>query len=175
MCALPEQPPKLLCTHGNVSKITQENPDTGFLFQTLTEQVFSQVESFTEDFNGADNPNVVVKQRKVRNHGEALLQCALGQISMQALPVTVPHGLTPQKCACSYLESCLAGICVTLQRAMPLQPQTLDLFTIGSPSRADTSYFRTFHRKVFSCYQVPLIYYPGGIITMLTKWNLSIS
>lgn len=76
MCAL-QEPPKLLCTYGNVSKITQKNPDAGFLFQTLTKEVFSQVESFTDDFIGADNPKVVVKQGGVQNHGEAPSQCAL--------------------------------------------------------------------------------------------------
>lgn len=87
MCALPELPPththKLLCTYGNVSKINQENSDAGFLFQTLTEQVFSQVESITDDFNGADNPKVVVKRGEVQNHSEA--PCS--GPDLQALPV----------------------------------------------------------------------------------------
>lgn len=149
MCALPE-PPQMPLYIWKFSKITQKNPDAGFLFQTLTKQVFSQVESFTDNFNGVDNPKVVVKQGKVQNTCEAPLQCAPAQISMQALPVSVPHGLTLQKCAC-FLESCLASICVTLQRALPLKPQTPGLFTTGSPSRANKSCFGAFHRKVFSC------------------------
>lgn len=69
----------------------------------------------------------------------------------------------------------LASVSLSRELCLNGSAQTPGLFTTGSPSRADTSCFGASHRKVFSCQQVPLMYYPGGIISMLTRWDLVIS